>query len=60
MKIRGVRAWLHDKNVRAAHIFQNLKIHFAVAEFAELGLAQLGAKVPANIFRQTRVRAAAE
>ncbi len=60
MKIGGVRAGLHDEDVRAPHIFQNLKIHFAVAEFAELGLAQLYAQVAANIFRQARVRAAAE
>ena len=60
MKIRGIRAGLHDKHVRAAHIFQNLKIHFAVAEFAELGLAELHAQVAANVLRQARVRAAAK
>ena len=60
MKIRGVRAWLHDKHVRAAHIFQNLKINFAVAELAKLGFSQLHAQMAADILRQPGIRATAE
>jgi hypothetical protein len=51
MKVRGVGARLHDENVRAAHIFQHLKINFAIAELAELGLAQFHIQVAANVLR---------
>jgi hypothetical protein len=60
VKISGIGAGLHDKDVRAAHVFQNLKINFAVAELAEFGFTRLGAQVTANIGCQTRIRASAE
>jgi hypothetical protein len=41
-------AGLHDKNIRATHIFQNLKINFAVAKAAEHGLAQRHVQVLAD------------
>src|ERR1700704_3786607 len=60
MKIRRIRAGLHDENVRAAHVLQNLKINFAVAELAEPGVPRFGAQVAADILGQARVRAATE
>src|ERR1700719_4067380 len=58
--MRRIWAGLHDKNVRAAHVFQNLKINFAVTELAELGFTRFGAQVAANILGQARVGAATE
>jgi hypothetical protein len=48
MKIGGIRAGLHDKDVRAAHVLQNLKIDLAIAEFSQLGFAGFRAQVPAD------------
>ncbi len=49
-------AGLNDKNVSAAHIFQNLKIYFAIAEAAQHGPAQRNVQVFADSFCQHRVR----
>jgi len=33
-------AWLHDKYIRSANVFQNLEIDFAVAEAPEQRFAE--------------------
>ncbi len=43
-----MRARLHDEDVRAAHIFENLKARLAIGEAAVLGLAERDAQVTAN------------
>jgi hypothetical protein len=43
-------AGLNDKNVSATHIFQNLKIYFAIAETAQHGFAQRNVQVLADGF----------
>ena len=60
MEIAGIRARLHDENVGAANIFENLKMRFAVAELAELGFAQFHTCVLADVLSQTQVGAAGE
>src|SRR5258706_16456032 len=60
MEIRRIRARLHDEDVRAAHVFQNLKIDLAIAELSKPGFTRLGAQVSANILGQARVGAATE
>ena len=49
-------AGLDNENVRAAHIFQNLKINFAIAEAAQHGFAQRHVEMPADGFGQHGVR----
>jgi len=60
MKIRGIGARLDDEDIRAAHVFQNLEINFAVAEFSELGFAAFHAQVAADIVGQATVGASAK
>src|SRR5258706_8847448 len=60
MEIRRIRARLHDEDVRAAHVFQNLKINLAIAELSKPGFTRFGAQVSANILGQARVGAATE
>src|SRR5258708_12771694 len=54
--VHRIMAGLNDKYVRAAHIFQNLKIYFAIAEPAKHGLAQRNVQMLADGVRQHRVR----
>src|SRR5258706_11441009 len=60
MEIRRIRARLHDEDVRATHVFQNLKINLAIAELSKPGFTWFGAQVSANILGQARVGAATE
>src|SRR5260370_2784150 len=60
MKIRRIGARLHDEDVRAAHVFKNLKINLAIAELSKPGFTWFGAQVSANILGQARVGAATE
>ena len=48
-------AGLHHKNVRASHIFQNLKMYFAVAEAAQARLPDRYIQMLANAVRQRGV-----
>src|SRR5437660_12735065 len=52
MTVDRSMARLHDKNVRAANVFQNLKINFAVAEAPQQRLAQRHIQFLANTLRQ--------
>src|ERR1700682_483761 len=52
MVIHRVAAWLHHEDIRAAHIFQNLKINLAVAETPQQRLADRNIQVAANTFGQ--------
>src|SRR2546423_3269048 len=49
-------ARLHDENVRAANVFENLKINLAVAESPEQRFAQRHIQVAADALRQYRIR----
>ncbi len=53
--VHRIMAWLNDKNIGAAHIFQNLKIYFAIAEAAQHGFAQRNVQMLADGFCQHRV-----
>src|SRR2546421_42712 len=52
MTVDRSMARLHDKNVRPANVFQNLKINFAVAEAPQQRLAQRHIQFLANTLRQ--------
>src|SRR5216684_425144 len=54
--VHRIMAGLDDKYVSAAHILQNLKIYFAIAEPAEHGLAQRNIQMLADGARQHGVR----
>ena len=54
--VHGGMARLHDEYVRAAHILQNLKINFTVAESPEERFAQRHVQVAADALRQKRIR----
>jgi hypothetical protein len=47
---------LNDKNVSAAHIFENLKINFAITEASQAGLAQGHFQMAADALRQRQIR----
>src|SRR5579863_5461950 len=56
MVVDRIVAGLHNEDISAAHIFQNLKIDFAIAETAEHGFAQRNVEMLADGFCQHRVR----
>jgi len=60
MKICRLRARLYDKNVRATHVLQNLKIKSRVAELAQHRAAALHSQIAANLVRQGSVRGSRE
>ncbi len=60
MKIRRLRTRLHDENIRAAHVLQNLKINLAIAELAQHRAAALHSQIAANLVRQGSVRGSRE
>jgi len=53
--VHRIMARLNDKNIGAAHIFQNLKIYLAIAEAAQHGFAQRNVQMLADGFCQHRV-----
>ena len=60
MAIDRITARLHDKNIGAAHIFENLKINFTVAKAVKLGFAERHLQMLANALRKREVRSARE
>src|SRR5882724_6886283 len=54
--VHRIMAGLNDKYVRATHIFQNLKIYFAITEAAEHRFAQRHVQMLTDGVRQHRVR----
>jgi len=51
-----VAARLHDEDIRAPHVFQDLKINLAVAEAMQGRLPGAHAQKPADVLRQRQVR----
>ena len=51
---------LNDKNVRAAHIFLNLQVGFAVREGPDHGGTERAAQAIANLLGERRIRCSGE
>jgi hypothetical protein len=60
MAIDRITAWLHNENIGAAYIFENLKINFSIAKTVQLGLAQRNFQMLANALCKREVRRARE
>ena len=58
--VDGIRAGLHDKDVGATDIFEDLEIDLAVAEAAEDSLSQRDIEMLANRFGEAGIRGATE
>jgi hypothetical protein len=53
-------AGLHDKNIRAANVFQDLKSRLAIAELPALSSPARHAQIVADRFAELWIRASAE
>ena len=51
----GIAGGLHDKDVDAANVLEQLEVDFAIGEALELGLAQRNADVAADLLSQRPV-----
>ena len=55
MLIHRPARWLHQKDVHAANVFQQLKINFAIGKTLQLGLAQRHADELADLLASARL-----
>ena len=60
MLVDGIAGGLHDKDVDAAHVLEQLEVDFAIGKALQLGLADRNADVAADLFSQRPVGRAAE
>jgi hypothetical protein len=58
--VHRVAARLHDENIGAAHIFENLKINLSIAKAAKLRFAERNIQMLADAFCKGQIRGARE
>src|SRR5689334_10239023 len=60
MLVHGKACWLHDKNVRSAHVFHHLDVDFAVRKARDRRFAAFHGQESANLVGQGLIGGAAE
>ncbi len=60
MAIDRITARLHDENIGATHVFENLKINFSIAKAVQLSFTERNLQMLADALRKREIRGARE